>query len=137
MRIASSICFEALFPGFNRKELLQGADLLVNLSNDGWFGHSNVPYMHLQAARWRALEARRWLVRASDSGISAIISPLGEVVTSIPYGEAGVRRAPVFAQRLLTPFIRWGNWFLWVELLLFLLGAALHRSIDPDTAVRA
>jgi apolipoprotein N-acyltransferase len=131
MQIASSICFEAVFPGFNNNQLLEGADLLVNLSNDGWFGDSNLPYMHLQAARWRALEARRWMVRASNSGISAIISPTGRVVASIPYGQAGSLRAPVFAETELTPFVRWGNWFLRVQLALFGLGCFIRlRSRD-------
>ena len=126
MHIASSICFEAVFPGFNNDQLMQGADLLVNLSNDGWFGDSNLPYMHLQAARWRALEARRWMVRASNSGISAILSPTGTVVASMPYGRADALRARVFAETELTPFVRWGNWFLWVQLTLFGLGCVIR-----------
>lgn len=122
MQIASSICFEAVSPGFNNDQLREGANLLVNLSNDGWFGNSNLPYMHLQAARWRALEARRWMVRASNSGISAIISPTGSVVVSMPYGRVGALRAPVFAETELPPFVRWGNWLFWAQLALFGVG---------------
>ena len=124
MRLASSICFEGVSPGFNNDQLRQGANLLVNLSDDGWFGDSKLPYMHLQAVRWRALEARRWLVRASNSGVSAIIDPTGAVVASLPYGQAGSLRQRVFAEAELTPFVRWGEWFLGVLAGLFALGCA-------------
>ena len=126
--MASSICVEAVYPGFNNDQLRQGADLLVNLSDDGWFGDSNLPYMHLQAVRWRSLEARRWMVRASNSGISAIIDPNGAVVASLPFGQPGSLRQRVFAETELTPFVRWGEWFVWVELVLLLMGCIVRTS---------
>ena len=126
MRIASSICFEALYPGFNNQDLRRGATLLVNLSDDSRFGDTDAPYMHLNAARWRALEARRWLLRASNSGISAVIDPTGQVVASVPFGEAGALREIVHAETELTPFVRWGQWFLWVEAVFFAIGCGVR-----------
>ncbi len=78
-RIGISVCFELIYPMHVRKSVLQGADLLVNVSNDGWFGDTAEPYQHLDIARFRALENRRYMVRASNNGISAVINPLGGI----------------------------------------------------------
>jgi len=78
--IGASICFEILYPGFIRQSVKQGAQYLVNMSNDSWFGDSPMPYIHLNAARLRAVENRRFLLRTSNSGISAIISPTGKIL---------------------------------------------------------
>jgi apolipoprotein N-acyltransferase len=78
--IGASICFEILYPGFIRKSVNQGAQYLVNISNDSWFGDSPMPYIHLNAARLRAVETRRFLLRTSNSGISAVISPTGKIM---------------------------------------------------------
>ncbi|BCS97010.1 apolipoprotein N-acyltransferase [Desulfoluna limicola] len=77
--VGASICLESLFPRHVRHSVLMGAEFLVNLSNDSWFGTSAMPYIHLGASRVRAIENRRFLLRASNSGISALISPLGEI----------------------------------------------------------
>ncbi|MDA3898333.1 MAG: apolipoprotein N-acyltransferase [Desulfobacteraceae bacterium] len=77
--VGVSICFEILYPGFIRQSVKHGAQYLVNISNDSWFGDSPMPYIHLNAARLRAIENRRFLLRTSNSGISAVISPTGKV----------------------------------------------------------
>lgn len=73
------ICFEAIFPNLVRKFVREGSQLIVNLTNDGWYGDTAAPYQHLEMARWRAVENRRYLLRAANSGISAIIEPTGIV----------------------------------------------------------
>lgn len=78
--VGTSICFEILYPGFIRQSVKDGAQYLVNISNDSWFGDSPMPYIHLNAARLRAVENRRFLLRTSNSGISAVISPTGKVM---------------------------------------------------------
>lgn len=133
MSLASSICIEAVRPGFNNEEVRQGAHLLVNLSDDTWFGHSNLPYMHFQAVRWRAIEARRWIVRASNSGISAVIDPAGGVVASVSFGNAGWLRQRVFAETVLTRFVRWGPWFVWFELLVLVLAGVVRLLYRAPT----
>jgi apolipoprotein N-acyltransferase len=79
--VGASICFEILYPGFIRQSVKQGAQYLVNISNDSWFGDSPMPYIHLNAARLRAAENRRFLLRTSNSGISAVISPTGKIIS--------------------------------------------------------
>lgn len=76
----ASICMEILYPDFIRRSVKNGAAYLVNVSNDSWFGDSAMPYIHLCAARLRAIENRRYVLRASNSGISAVISPTGRMV---------------------------------------------------------
>jgi apolipoprotein N-acyltransferase len=74
------ICYEAIFPELSREGVEKGAQVLVNLTNDGWFGTTSAPYQHLQMARLRAVETRRPLLRAANSGFSAVISPKGAIV---------------------------------------------------------
>jgi len=76
------ICFEAVFPELVRRFVEQGSQLIVNLTNDSWYGNSSAPYQHLAMARWRAVENRRYLLRAANSGISAIIDPAGRISAS-------------------------------------------------------
>jgi len=79
-KVGASICFEILYSGFIRQAVKEGAQYLVNISNDSWFGDSPMPYIHLNAARLRAVENRRFLLRTSNSGFSAVISPTGILV---------------------------------------------------------
>jgi apolipoprotein N-acyltransferase len=73
------ICFEAVFPVLVRRFVEEGSQLIVNLTNDGWYGRSAAPYQHLAIARLRAVENRRYLLRATNSGISAVIEPTGNI----------------------------------------------------------
>jgi len=73
------ICFEAIFPALVRRFVRDGSQLIINLTNDRWYGDSAAPFQHLAMARWRAIENRRFLLRAANSGISAVINPTGEV----------------------------------------------------------
>jgi apolipoprotein N-acyltransferase len=74
------ICYEVVFPELAREYVRQGSDLLVNITNDAWFGDSSAPWQHLAMARFRAIENRVWVARAANTGISAFISPSGRVV---------------------------------------------------------
>ncbi len=76
------ICFEAAFPELVRRFVTKGSRLVINLTNDGWYGDSAAPYQHLAMARWRAVENRRYLLRAANSGISAIVDPAGRITAS-------------------------------------------------------
>ena len=88
-RIATPICYETIRPGYVRRLVRStGANLLVSLTNDGWFGDSPEPRIHLALARFRAIEHRRYLVRATNTGISAIVDPLGRVVARTEVFEA-------------------------------------------------
>jgi apolipoprotein N-acyltransferase len=76
------ICFEDIFPALVRHFVEKGSELIVNLTNDGWYGRSAAPYQHLSIARFRAIENRRYLLRAANSGFSALIEPTGRIQTS-------------------------------------------------------
>lgn len=87
--LGMAICSEALYPGAYRQALSQGAQILVNLSDDGWFGGAE-PQQHLNAVRMRAVEQGRWLVRISGTGVSAVIDPRGQIVAALSPGSEAV-----------------------------------------------
>ncbi len=76
------ICYETIFPSLAQERVLKGANVLVNISNDAWFGKSSAPYQHLQMSVLRAVEQERYLARSTNTGISAIINPLGQIEVS-------------------------------------------------------
>jgi apolipoprotein N-acyltransferase len=108
-RIAASICYEDAY-GSTQLPALRSATLLVNVTNDAWFGRSTARYQHLQIAQFRALETGRYMVRAANDGVSAIIDGRGRVVARAPEFEPQVLRAGVQPLQGLTPYARVGNW---------------------------
>ncbi|MDR0319159.1 MAG: apolipoprotein N-acyltransferase [Rickettsiales bacterium] len=90
---APSICYEIIFHDLPRGA--EYADMIINITNDGWFGKSIGPHQHLAMARLRAIESGMPVVRANYSGISAVINPIGEITAQLPIGERGVIDAPV------------------------------------------
>ncbi len=109
LRLGVLICFESMFPAVARGLVRRGARILVNISNDGWFGRSLGPVEHFEYARMRALETHRFVVRAAKVGISAFIDPLGRVRQRLDFGEAGylVARVPPLSGK--TPYAAWGE----------------------------
>lgn len=111
--IGASICYEIAFA----EEMIQSlpkANLLVNVSNDAWFDGSLAPYQHLQMAQMRALESERWIVRATNTGISAIIDDNGVIRKASPQNEIDVVSGEVQPRRGATPYVIWGNWPVWL-----------------------
>lgn len=102
------ICYEIIFPGAAVPPG-ERAGWMLNLTNDGWFGVSPGPYQHLQQARLRAIEEGLPLVRAANTGISAVIDPLGRIIRSLPLGREGVLDAPLPQPTAATPYVRFGN----------------------------
>jgi len=78
-RLGVLICYEVIFPELAREYVREGSDLLVNITNDAWFGKSSAPWQHLAMARFRAIENRVWMARAANTGISAYITPSGRI----------------------------------------------------------
>jgi len=89
------VCYEVIFPELAREYILQGSDLLVNITNDAWFGESSAPWQHLAMARFRAVENRVWLARAANTGISAFISPSGEIIRQTGLFESAILNAEI------------------------------------------
>ena len=87
--LGSLICYEVIFPNLVRQFVNEGANLLVNITNDGWYGKTSAPYQHLSAAVFRAVENKVYLLRAANTGISAIISPTGEIENSLGIFKRG------------------------------------------------
>lgn len=108
-RIAVTICYEDVF-GTEQLHSFPDASLLVNVSNDGWFGDSIAPHQHLQIARMRSLEVGRWQLRSTNTGVTALINPKGRVESQLLQFEPGVLRGNVTGMTGATPYVRWGNW---------------------------
>ncbi len=121
------ICYEVIFPG-RVVDPGHRPQWLLNITNDAWFGTSNGPYQHFTSARLRAVEEGLPLVRAANTGISALVDPYGRVVELIPLGQSGVRDVPLPAALPgLTPYARFGDWMLLAQLLIAAAAAALLR----------
>lgn len=112
-RLATVICYEAILPAETRELFLAGADVLVNLTNDAWFGPTPTPVQHLALATFRAVEHRAWLVRAANSGISAIIAPDGRIVESSALFTRGVLTGTFTRRTTPTFYTRYGDLFAW------------------------
>jgi apolipoprotein N-acyltransferase len=126
LQLAPSICYEDAF-GAEQLDFLPEADLLVNVSNDAWFGDSIAPHQHLQIARMRALETGRYMLRATNTGITALIGPDGGLIARSPQFETVVLRGTVRAHGGATPYARTGNWPVVALAVVVLLGAGLLR----------
>jgi apolipoprotein N-acyltransferase len=124
------ICYEAIFPGEIRRFTANGAQLLINISNDGWFGRSAAPAQHLMMARVRAVESRRWLLRDTNNGYTVSVDPYGRVVASMATDVRGELDAPYDFRRDLTPYARFGDWFsgLCVLVSVVLIVAGVRRK---------
>lgn len=124
-QLAVAICYEDAY-GSEQLYALPEADLLVNVSNDAWFGDSIAPHQHLEIARVRAREAGRYVIRATNNGISALIGPRGELLAIAPQFEYAAMTFDVEPMRGTTPYARAGNWPI-IILAFLLLGPLVFR----------
>ncbi len=118
------ICYESIFGDDIRHFADDGAEVLVNISDDGWYGDSSAPWEHLDMVRMRAIENDRWIVRATNTGITASIDPFGRVAASIPRHVRGSMLAGFAYRHHRTLYTRYGDWFGWVCVLISLSGLA-------------
>jgi apolipoprotein N-acyltransferase len=127
-QIAPFICYEVVYPEF-AAGLAAKSDLLLTVSNDAWFGHSIGPLQHLQMAQMRALEAGRWMIRATNNGVTVLIDPKGQITERIPAFEESVLYGSVTPMQGLTPYLQWRSWPL-IVICAALLGWAAIRRIS-------
>jgi apolipoprotein N-acyltransferase len=127
--VAAIICFEAIFPDEVREFVAGGAEVLLNISNDTWLGESGGPRQHLNMARMRAIENRRWVLRATNSGITAAIDPEGRVVASAGRDTATALVAPYEFVTSTTFYTRHGDVFAF--LCAIITAAALAWALRP------
>jgi apolipoprotein N-acyltransferase len=108
------ICYEAIYPGEVRRFAANGAQLLINISNDGWFGRSAAAEQHLHMVRVRAVENRRWIVRTTNNGFTVSVDPYGRVFTPLPPDVRAAVDLPYDFRTDETPYSRFGDWFAWM-----------------------
>ncbi len=108
------ICYEGIFPDLSRATVLRGATTLINLTNDAWYGNTSAPYQHVEMARWRAIEFRVPMVRAANTGISAIFDATGTPCGTVSLNREGYLVCTVHPFRLVTFYARSGNLFAWI-----------------------
>lgn len=108
------ICYESIFPDEVRQSAERGAQVFVNISNDGWYGDSGAYAQHLKQARMRAVENQRWLLRDTNTGVTASIDPYGRVVASVPRKLRTVLAAPYALSTVTTFYTRHGDWFAYL-----------------------
>jgi len=105
------ICYESIFPDEIRQFAANGAQVFVNVSNDGWFGDTAAPVQHLNQARMRAIEDHRWLLRDTNTGITVSIDPYGRIVAQAPRHTRVYLDVPYTTESDTTFYARHGNWF--------------------------
>ncbi len=125
-KLGLTICYEDAF-GSSQLGILREATLLINVTNNAWFGNSTAPHQHLQIARMRALEAGRFLIRSTNDGITAVIGPHGGIVARLPQFKEAVLHADVQPLTGLTPYARVGNYPVVLGALAALIFAGWRR----------
>jgi apolipoprotein N-acyltransferase len=124
------ICYEAIFPNEVRRFAVNGADLFINISNDGWFGRSAAPEQHLRMARVRAVENRRWLLRVTNNGFTVSVDPYGRIFSPLPPDVRAAVDLPYDFRTEETIYTRFGDWFAWLCVLVsaILLAATFWKG---------
>jgi len=129
-KVGAQICYEGLFDWFSRQLAQKGAQVLINLTNDGWYGTWMQPYQHLYMTLSRAIEVRRPLVRSTNTGISAVILASGEILSLSPLEQewTQVYDVPFQSRPTITTFQSWGFWIFPALLFLGLIGLTLFAT---------
>ncbi len=119
VRVGVMICYEDILPRFGRAIARHQPDVLINVTNDAWFGKTSEPWLHLALATFRTIETRRAMVRSTNTGVSAFIDPAGRIVdhTSVHDAEVLVGDVPL-VRGVRTPYMMVGNWSGWLAGLL-------------------
>lgn len=110
-KLGTFICYESVFPNFVRQFVADGAEVLFNISNDGYFGQSAARLQHLEIVRMRAAENQRWVLRSTNDGITGAIDPAGRLRGTLPLSVEAASRAGFTYIQALTFYTRYGDWF--------------------------
>jgi apolipoprotein N-acyltransferase len=136
-RIGVFICYESIFPDEVRQFTANGAQVLVNISNDGWYGETGAPFQHLQMARMRAIENHRWILIATNNGVTASIDPYGRIVKRLPRNVRAAMMAPFSPQIETTFYVRYGDIFAWTCVVISILAIFMRTRIRVHTMIEA
>jgi apolipoprotein N-acyltransferase len=129
-KIGMLICYEGVFPSITNDTVRRGAEVLVNITNDAWFGNSSAPYQHFSSYVFRAIETDRYVLRAANTGISAVIDPRGRTCAKTGLFKEDVLSGNFCLRKGETPYVRYGDWFV-VLCFLFLAAAVAARLCRP------
>lgn len=131
-----AICYEVVFPQIAKRQVNNGADVLVTITNDAWYDGTSAPRQHLDQARLRAIENDRYLLRAGTTGISAVIDPSGRIIEELPMGREGIIFASFQPRRSVTPYVRFGDWFAWLASALTVVAAVFQPRRANSATLR-
>lgn len=129
LKLGVLICYESIFPGIARDSVALGANLLVNITNDAWYGRSSAPYQSMAMAVFRAVENKRSLVRAANTGISGFVDPLGRVIQQTPIFTATAIKGSIPVLEEKTLFCAKGHWLGLFSLALVPLFFIVRRRV--------
>lgn len=132
-RYGTFICYESIFADEIRQFVRNGADVLINISNDGWYGDTSAPWQHLNMVRMRAIENHRWILRATNTGVTGAIDPNGRVTAAAPRHVRTSIRVGFSYEHDITFYAAHGDWFAW--LCAFVTAVALAGSLRTKFAV--
>ena len=128
-RLSTPICYEDILPAFTREMVLEGdPHILINLTNDSWFGDTQEPWIHLAMSQLRAIEHRRYLIRSTNSGVSAVVDPLGRIVANTGVMTRESLRYDVRMLEGKTLYTRFGDWPGWLSSVAIALMLLIRRS---------
>ncbi|MGH9391592.1 MAG: apolipoprotein N-acyltransferase, partial [Vicinamibacteria bacterium] len=131
-RIGALICYESIFPELVRKFAAADADLLVNITNDAWFGATSAPVQHLSMAVFRAVENRMGIARSANTGISGAIAPTGEIVRETEIFKQEALSVTIIPRLGKTFYAKRGDVFSWIAVLVAAAALAQGLARRPD-----
>jgi apolipoprotein N-acyltransferase len=138
-RLGVLICYESIFPNLSRMAVNRGADILVNITNDAWYGASSAPYQLLAMAAMRAIETKVPVVRVANTGISAVIEPSGKITARTPLFKRGTEIERVYWQPRRTVYTAVGDLFAEVcfalTMIAFVWGYVRPRRHEPEESI--
>jgi apolipoprotein N-acyltransferase len=131
------ICYESIFPDEVRQFAANGAQVLINISDDAWYGETSAPFQHLQMARMRAIENHRWILLATNNGVTTSIDPYGRIVKRAERNVRTTLIAPFAAQTEVTFYTSFGDVFAWLCVVISLLVVFVRLRFRARTMIEA
>ncbi len=137
IKVGVFICYESVFPGEIHQFANNGAQVFINISNDGWYGETSAPFQHLDMSRMRAIENHRWLLLSTNSGTTASIDPVGRVVKKAERNVRTALVAPFDIDNETTFYGRYGDFFAWLCVVISLVVLFVRFKIAARTTLEA
>jgi apolipoprotein N-acyltransferase len=137
LRTSVVICYESIFPDEVRQFTANGAQVLINISNDGWYGETGAPFQHLLMARMRAIENHRWVLISTNSGVTATVDPDGRVVAKAERNLRTAMAAPFSPDIEMTFYAANGDVFAWACVVISILAVFVRARIRGRAMIEA